>query len=93
MASKEETYDSEIEPLMAQILTICTERKVAMVASFDIGNGMFCTSCLLQDDHDPPMTFLRARDVILGEETTQSGTITFARPAPAGTTEADDASL
>lgn len=38
MKNKEQIYDSEINPLMAKIISICQRDKIAMVASFDIPN-------------------------------------------------------
>lgn len=34
--TKEDVYDAEINPLMAKILDICRQHKIAMVASFHI---------------------------------------------------------
>lgn len=60
--NKEQVYDSKIEPLMRQILDICKENKIAMVASFSIPNDgdddLVCTSCLTEDEYDPPDTFV-----------------------------------
>lgn len=36
MTTKEEVYDAEIHPLMAQIIEICQRHKIAMVAQFAI---------------------------------------------------------
>lgn len=42
--TKEETYDTEIGPLMAKIIEICKREKIAMLASFEL-------------DEDPENTF------------------------------------
>jgi hypothetical protein len=48
--NKEEIYDSQISPLMQQIIAITREHGIAMIASFDIAhdgegpNGEDCTS-------------------------------------------------
>ena len=57
--SKEQVYDDQISPLMAQILKTCKENKIAMVFSFqlddaDDDNGpMYCDSKILTDDCEP----------------------------------------
>jgi len=43
MMTKEQIYDEQINPLMAQILEICTAHNIAMAASFAIPND--------EDDH------------------------------------------
>lgn len=60
--NKEQIYDSQISPLMQQIITICRENGIAMMASFDIAhdgegpNGEDCSSLtcstLLPDGDD-----------------------------------------
>jgi hypothetical protein len=52
--SKEEIYDSQINPLMAQIIEICQKNNIPFVMSFqlttdeeDEDGAMFCTSCLI----------------------------------------------
>ena len=48
--NKEQIYDSEISPLMQQIIGICREKGIAMFASFNIAhdgegpNGEDCSS-------------------------------------------------
>jgi hypothetical protein len=68
--NKEQVYDSEISPLMAEIVAICKREKIAMVASFSIPNGkpedsdLCCTSALLGDDFYPPEEFKKALKTI-----------------------------
>ncbi len=68
--NKEEVYDSEISPLMQAILEICKREKIAMVASFSIptpdDDGLMCTSCLLDDDFEPPENYHKAMKEIRG---------------------------
>lgn len=51
--NKEEIYDEEISPLMAQILDICKTHKIGMVASFALPTSddaaLRCTSALTED--------------------------------------------
>lgn len=62
--NKEQIYDEQISPLMAQIIAICTEHKIAHVMSFSIPNDedtdLCCTTALLTDACEPPQHFLRA---------------------------------
>lgn len=64
--NKEQIYDSQISPLMQQIIKICMDNGIAMMASFDIAhdgegpNGEDCStlicSTLLPDEngtHNP----------------------------------------
>ncbi len=57
--NKEQAYDEKLNPLMAQIIAICQEHGIAMVASFAIpteeDNDLRCTSCIPDesDEHSP----------------------------------------
>ncbi len=61
---KEKIYDEQINPLMAQIIGICKEHKIAVVASFALareddedkeGNiGLMCTTALTTEEFEPP---------------------------------------
>jgi bisphosphoglycerate-independent phosphoglycerate mutase (AlkP superfamily) len=51
--TKEEIYDSQINPLMAQIINICKENKIAMLCNFRLDEDMQVTSALLDDEYDP----------------------------------------
>jgi hypothetical protein len=50
MDTKEQVYDAEIAPLMAQIIATCKRRGIAMVATFhlpdDEQDTLYCTTCL-----------------------------------------------
>jgi hypothetical protein len=57
MATKEQIYDEQINPLMAQIIKICDEHNISFVFSAqlttdeeDEDGAMLCTSCKLPDD-------------------------------------------
>lgn len=49
--SKEKVYDAKINPLMAQIIALCEQHKIAMVASFhipsDTDDHLQCTTALV----------------------------------------------
>lgn len=52
--NKEQAYDEKIFPLMTQIIGICEEHGVAMIAQFAIpteeDSGLCCTTCI-QDEN------------------------------------------
>lgn len=66
--TKEAIYDSQIAPLMAQIIEICKEHKIAMVASYAVPNehddGLHCTTVLLEESHEPSQELLNASRAI-----------------------------
>ena len=66
--TKEEIYDSQINPLMAQIIEICREHRIAHVCTFSIPNddypGLCCTTACLLDECDPPLEFIDALECI-----------------------------
>lgn len=68
--TKEQVYDEQIFPLMAQILEICEARKIAMVASFAIPNDedpdLCCSSALTTAEYEPPEYLKAAVRVISG---------------------------
>ena len=62
--NKEQIYDSEIAPLMQQIIAICNAKKIAMVASFSIpteeSDALMCTSFTPDESGDLPERFSSA---------------------------------
>src|SRR4051812_29404170 len=70
--TKEQIYDAQINPLMAQIITICKAHRIAALCDFDLGldeNGdddshLKCTTLLLEDDMEPSPEMFKARDVL-----------------------------
>lgn len=66
--NKEEIYDAEIAPLMAQIIDVCKTNKIAMLASFHIptddDENLECTTALLTGDFNPPAKLVEALKVI-----------------------------
>lgn len=65
----EEVYDEQISPLMAKIIEICQKNKMAMVASFSLGQEkdesyFLCTSALIGDEYNPPESFITAYNTI-----------------------------
>lgn len=65
---KEQVYDDEIFPLMKQVIAICKEHKIAMLADFALGfdeesqSDVKCTTVLLEDDYEPTDEQLEAYD-------------------------------
>lgn len=63
-ANKEQIYDEQISPLMAKIIEICREHKIAHLACFAIPTeddpSLRCTTGQLGDEFQPPDEFLQA---------------------------------
>ena len=64
--SKEAIYDEQINPLMARILEICKEHKIAMLADFFFSDAedLHCTSALLPKDFSPSEEQLAAYKIL-----------------------------
>ena len=60
--TKEEAYDSRVAPLMTQVIAICKEHKIPVLASFclDLEEGLHCTTALLADEYEPSDKLLAA---------------------------------
>jgi hypothetical protein len=62
--NKEQIHDEQISPLMAQIIEICKEHKIAFVASYAIptedDDTLRCSSALLGREYGAPDEFKRA---------------------------------
>lgn len=81
--TKEQIYDEQIEPLMGQIINVCQQHGIAMVASFHIPTpedlDLHCTSVLPDGDDEPhPL----AGDVLRFARGPQSFAITITGPKP-----------
>jgi hypothetical protein len=85
--NKEEIYDSQISPLMQQIIAITREHGIAMIASFDIAhdgegpNGedcsaLLCTTHLPDGDDECNERFSRAAALLQRSGGTASMMIT-----------------
>ncbi|CAJ0779025.1 hypothetical protein LMG7141_00830 [Ralstonia condita] len=61
--TKEDVYDEQIAPLMKQIIAVCRENKMAMVATIHCPSAtdstLCCSTALTTDEFDPPETFRR----------------------------------
>lgn len=59
--NKEQVYDAQIAPLMAQIMATCREHGIAMLASFSIPTpenpDLMCTSMLPDGEGKPQPHF------------------------------------
>lgn len=64
--TKEDVYDERIAPLMSQIISVCKEHKIAMLATFslDVSEGLQCTTALLTDDFEPTREMVEAGEII-----------------------------
>jgi hypothetical protein len=71
MTNKEQIYDERVAPLMEEIIEICTEHKIAMLASFSVPDGttegadLMCTTSLLKEEFGPQKCQLEAIDKII----------------------------
>ncbi len=66
--NKEEIYDDQISPLMTQIIAICREHGIAMLASYSIPNGeddgLCCTTHLADENGEIYERFAKANGII-----------------------------
>ena len=65
--TKEEIYDEQIAPLMAKIIEICHEHKIANVCSFSLDAGLLCTTCMTSEGFDPPDEFLQCVSLLYSQ--------------------------
>ncbi|MCA8048054.1 hypothetical protein [Burkholderia arboris] len=60
-ATKEQIYDEQISPLMTQIIAICKEHKIPILASFftpgDDDPELAVTTALLGNGYEAPVNF------------------------------------
>ena len=68
MQTKEELYDEQISPLMAQIIAVCNEYQIAHVCSFSLEpqGGLCCTTANTSDEFEPPEEFRECVRVLRG---------------------------
>ena len=83
MKDKEAIYDKEISPLMKQIIAICKEHKIAMVAQFAIPNesdpDLRATTALTVAEYEPPKSMVAAVSLL------KKGFMAFTTTAPIST--------
>lgn len=83
--NKEQVYDESIEPLVAQIIAICKENHIAMLATFaiptDADADLACTSMLPDETGDKP-DFIKAayRALMHGDRKSFAITVTKRQP-------------
>ncbi|AIP31891.1 hypothetical protein DR64_789 [Paraburkholderia xenovorans LB400] len=62
--NKEQVYDTQISPLMAQIIEICKANKIPFIASFSIPTEddpeLACSSAILNPEFNPPASLVAA---------------------------------
>lgn len=83
--AKETTYDTLIAPLMTEIIGICQEHKINMVASFSLGRieadegeeDLLCTTALHPDKADEAgvVKVEACRRILMGETHVGGGLI------------------
>jgi hypothetical protein len=68
--NKEQVYDEQIAPLMDQVIAICRDRKIAMLATFAIpteeDNDLSCTTHLPDESGKLPEQIERAARIVRG---------------------------
>lgn len=66
--NKEQIYDAQIAPLMTQIIKVCQQHKIAMLADFAIPNNddpdLKCTTALLSKDANPSPEMLQVLQIL-----------------------------
>lgn len=84
--TREQAYDSLLNPLIAQVLEICKAHKIPMLASFGLEEsddeeteGLHCTSALLEDDWNPSPELLQAYRTIYSQRTSALTMITITK--------------
>ena len=69
--NKEQVYDEKVAPLMTQIIEICKESGIAMLASFAIpteeDSGLRCTTCLPDEAGKNDPDHLKALRILKNE--------------------------
>ena len=69
--SREEFYDEKISPLMSQIIALCAEGEIPMLADFaldwdeDEQNFLKCTTVMLNEEWEPPEEMIKAVNILL----------------------------
>lgn len=61
---KEQIYDEQIDPLMRQVIAICKEHKIAMIADFALDEDLKCTTALLADEFSPSANQIKALEIL-----------------------------
>jgi hypothetical protein len=81
--NKEQVYDTQIAPLMHDIVRICAEHDIAMLTTFAIpipgDDGLRVTTATLDENNERPMEFEVALAVVVGTKQI-SGIVAEARP-------------
>jgi hypothetical protein len=68
--NKEQVYDTKIAPLMHDIIRVCADHDIAMLATFAIPipgeNALRVTTATLDENNDRPDEFELALQMVLG---------------------------
>lgn len=80
--TKEQVYDSEINPLMARIIAICKRAGISCFCTFDISPGgddpdnpFLCTTCLADETGALSESVRRAHDAVMERPRLMASTI------------------
>jgi hypothetical protein len=80
MMNKEGIYDTQINPLMNQIISICREHKIAMLADFSLDKDLRCTTTLLSEEYHPTDEQLAALECIKPHRTFAMSEVVSTKP-------------
>ena len=73
--TQEEFYDAKISPLMTQVIALCKEAQIPMVADFaldwsdDEQSHLKCTTALLDEAWEPPAEMVKALEILRPRKT------------------------
>ncbi len=67
--NKEQIYDSQISPLIAQVIAICKEHKIAHVCAFtlDAEEGLCCITANTRQEFEPEERLIQAAKILYKE--------------------------
>lgn len=69
--TREEAYDMLVQPLMTQIINLCYQHEIPLLASFDLGDQS-CTTAVWQNAWNPNPRLELACDIIYPEKAGKS---------------------
>lgn len=77
MSNREDVYDNQISPLMTEIIRICKEHDIPMVASFQYDDresdgAALCTTVILNQDPKPCEGLLNASRALLARKSSMT---------------------
>lgn len=62
--TKEQAYDEQISPLMARIIAICKQHKIAFICDFKLDDDLHCTSGDVTESIHPSKAQVRCWELL-----------------------------